>query len=247
MSSRTAPGSTPSSRRSRAVVMLPNRFDIFSPPDVEELAVQPDPGEQLLAGVGAALGDLVLMVREDQVHRRRHGCPARPYPSRRRMSSSAIAEHSMCQPGRPRPNGASQAAPTASSSGSRRLPKHEVARVLLGVLVGADPLARAGLELAPVELGQPPVGRETGRWRSRPSRPRPRTRRPDPAAPGSARSSAPMYSVARGCSVRRPDPEPVAILLERAREGIHVLAQGDALLRGAAAMVRSSTSVRFMM
>ena len=33
------------------------------------------------------------------------------------MSSSAIAEHSMCQPGRPRPNGASQAAPTASSSG----------------------------------------------------------------------------------------------------------------------------------
>ncbi len=29
----------------------------------------------------------------------------------------AIAEHSMCHPGRPRPQGVSQAAPTSSSSG----------------------------------------------------------------------------------------------------------------------------------
>src|SRR5438045_9694027 len=34
--------------------------------------------------------------------------------------SSDIAEHSRCQPGRPRPNGASQAAPTCSSIGSAR-------------------------------------------------------------------------------------------------------------------------------
>ncbi len=32
----------------------------------------------------------------------------------------AMAEHSMCQPGRPRPNGASQAAPTRSSPGRAR-------------------------------------------------------------------------------------------------------------------------------
>ncbi len=36
------------------------------------------------------------------------------------MASSDIAEHSRCQPGRPRPNGASQAAPTCSSIGSAR-------------------------------------------------------------------------------------------------------------------------------
>ena len=41
-----------------------------------------------------------------------------------------------------------------------------------------------------------------------------------------------MYSVARGCSVRRLDPEPVAVLLERAREGVHVRAERHALLAG---------------
>src|SRR5216117_3831838 len=39
-------------------------------------------------------------------------------PQHFRISSSDIAEHSRCQPGRPRPNGASHAAPTASSSAS---------------------------------------------------------------------------------------------------------------------------------
>jgi hypothetical protein len=33
-----------------------------------------------------------------------------------------------------------------------RLPEHEVARILLGILIGADPLAGTGPQLPPVEL-----------------------------------------------------------------------------------------------
>ena len=49
------------------------------------------------------LRDLVLVVRKDQDRARRHGC-RRSRPS----VFSLIAEHSMCQPGRPRPHGLSQ-------------------------------------------------------------------------------------------------------------------------------------------
>ena len=60
-------------------------------------------------------------------------------------SRSAIAEHSMCQPGRP---GRQPGLPRRLAR-LRRLPQHEVARVLLVVLVGVD--ARAALDAAVIE------------------------------------------------------------------------------------------------
>ena len=60
-----------------------------------------------------------------------------------------MAEHSRCQPGRPRPQGESHAAPARFVLGLGRLPEREVLRVLLGVVVLRD--ARARLDLARVE------------------------------------------------------------------------------------------------
>ena len=55
-----------------------------------------------------------------------------PWISKSAPSSfSAIAEHSICQPGRPGPHGRSQA---VSSPGFLRLPEREVERVLLEAL-----------------------------------------------------------------------------------------------------------------
>ena len=67
-----------------------------------------------------------------------------------------IAEHSMCQPGRPGPIAVSQ----DGSPGLRALPEREVADVVLAVLVGLDPLPHP--QLVRVEAGQPPVGRPRG-------------------------------------------------------------------------------------
>ena len=52
-----------------------------------------------------------------------------------------IAEHSMCQPGRPSPHGESH----VGSPGLRRLPEDEVLDVLLLVLVVGDAVAAARL------------------------------------------------------------------------------------------------------
>jgi hypothetical protein len=71
--------------------------------------------------VGAgALGDLVLVVGEDEV------LAAAVDVEGLAEVLPLMAEHSMCQPGRPRPHGLSQ---PGSSSG--RLPQHEVPRVRL--------------------------------------------------------------------------------------------------------------------
>ena len=67
-----------------------------------------------------------------------------------------IAEHSMCQPGRPSPI----AVDHDGSPGFGALPQGEVADVVLGVLVGLD--AFADPELLGVELGQPAVRRPRG-------------------------------------------------------------------------------------
>ena len=64
-----------------------------------------------------------------------------------------IAEHSMCQPGRPGPI----AVVPRRLAGLRALPEREVADVVLAVLVGLDPLADP--QLLGVEAGQPAVGR----------------------------------------------------------------------------------------
>src|ERR1035441_189973 len=47
--------------------MLPNRFDILVPAMVRNSTCIPGAGEVPLAGMRAALRDLVLVVREDQV------------------------------------------------------------------------------------------------------------------------------------------------------------------------------------
>ena len=64
-----------------------------------------------------------------------------------------IAEHSMCQPGRPSPI----AVDHDGSPGLGALPQREVADVVLGVLVGLDPLADP--QLLGIEPRQPAVGR----------------------------------------------------------------------------------------
>ena len=179
-------------------------------------------------GVGAALGDLVLVMREDQVHPagvdvqdvrppllpdqlQRHGraldVPARAPPPERRVPRRT---HGLIL----RP---------------RRLPEHEVPGVLLGVLVRADPLAGAGLELAAVELREPPVRRELGDRE---------IDRPVVADVRHAAGQQPLDQLDHGADVlgrprlrvRRADPQPVAILLERPREGIHVRPERHALL-----------------
>ena len=64
-----------------------------------------------------------------------------------------IAEHSMCQPGRPGPD---RRLPRRLA-GLRALPEREVADVVLGVLVGLDALADP--HLLRVEVGEPAVRR----------------------------------------------------------------------------------------
>ena len=83
--------------------------------------VHPDPGERDAPG-RLGLGDLVLVVGEDEVE-------PPPWIAKSAPSSfSAIAEHSMCQPGRPGPQGESQRGVLALLV---RLPEREVERVLL--------------------------------------------------------------------------------------------------------------------
>ena len=101
--------------------MFPADFDIFSPVELEQPVVGPDVGEAVPER--PRLGELVLVVGEDEVE------PAAVDLERRaRAVSSAITEHSMCQPGRPSPQGEGQRGVLA---GLRRLPEREVARVLL--------------------------------------------------------------------------------------------------------------------
>ena len=63
-----------------------------------------------------------------------------------------MAEHSMCQPGRPGPI----AVVPRRLAGLGALPEREVADVVLAVLVGLDPLA--DLQLLGVEPRKPAVG-----------------------------------------------------------------------------------------
>ncbi len=136
----------------------------------------------------------------------------------------------MCQPGRPRPNGASQAAPTASSAGSAAFQSAKSRRVLLGVLVRADPLAGPGPQLPPVEPGEPAVAGEPGDAE---------VHRAVLRLVGDPPVQQPLDQLDhRGdvlggprLGVRRPDPEPVAVFLERASERVHMLPERHALGR----------------
>ena len=75
-----------------------------------------------------------------------------------------IAEHSMCQPGRPSPIGVVPRRLARLGA----LPEGEVADVVLAVVVGRDPLARPGL--LGVELRQRPyAGHDAMRKKIEPS------------------------------------------------------------------------------
>ena len=128
---------------------VPGRFGHLGPVHPEMGAVQPRPDEGL-AGRRLALGDLVLVMREDQVHaagvdvegrtevghahRRAFDVPAGPARTDRRL-----------------PRGLARLGP---------LPQGEVADVVLAVLVGLDALPHP--EPFGVEAGQSAVGRPRG-------------------------------------------------------------------------------------
>ena len=65
--------------------------------------MDPVAGERRAFMGAAALGDLVLVVGEDEVE-----AAAVDVDRLARDARSIIAEHSICQPGRPRPQGLSQ-------------------------------------------------------------------------------------------------------------------------------------------
>jgi hypothetical protein len=113
---------------------LPSDFDILRAVHVEHAVVQPEAGEGRAAMRAFALRDFVLVVRELQVDAAAWMSMVSP------NVASHIAEHSMCQPGRPRPQGESQ----PGRSGGRGLPQHEVAGI---ALVRRDLDAGAGQHL----------------------------------------------------------------------------------------------------
>ena len=77
--------------------MLPVDLAIFAPP-IWRWAQCSQVRDERLAGRGLALGDLVLVVREDQVD-----AAGVDVERLARGAAMLIAEHSMCQPGRPGP------------------------------------------------------------------------------------------------------------------------------------------------
>ena len=147
--SRSARGETPVASSSPTRAMLPVDLAILVAAHLEVGAMEPGRDERL-PGRRLALGDLVLVVREDQVdaagvdverrpevghaHRRAFDVPARP----------------------PRADGGLP----RRLAGLRALPQREVADVVLAVLVGLDPLPDP--QALRIEAGQPTVGRPRG-------------------------------------------------------------------------------------
>src|SRR5579885_1514118 len=70
--------------------------------DLEMAVVHPEIGHHVMAESRAALRDLVLMMRENEIDAAAVNVNTSP------KCFQLIAEHSMCQPGRPRPQGLSQ-------------------------------------------------------------------------------------------------------------------------------------------
>ncbi len=151
---RPRPRAPKRSSASESWKMLPTDFDIFSSsvwtiPLCIQIRARGEP-----AG-GLGLGDLVLVMGEDEV-----GAAAVDREVGAELGFSAIAEHSMCQPGRPSPQGESQARVLARLA---RLPEREVERVLLelgaaGLLALVHLVGVAVRELAvAVEAADPEV------------------------------------------------------------------------------------------
>ena len=167
--------------------MLPTDFDIFSVGHLDHPVVHPDPRQRHPAG-RLGLGDLVLVVGKT----RSEPPPwiAKSVPS----SFSAIAEHSMCQPGRPSPQGEGQpvsssalrAFQSAKSSGSsfsdcgaRLLALVHLVGVAVGELAVAVEAADPEVDVAAGLVGvAAPRSAPRSARRSRRSSRRPAARRP---------------------------------------------------------------------
>ena len=159
-----SPRRAPRRSRSRTSSTLPSDFDIFSrstsrkPLCSQKRASGLPPWAQALCAISFSWCG---------------NCRSRPPPWMSIVSprcASAIAEHSMCQPGRPRPQGLSQ----PGCSGARRLPQHEVAGV---ALVRRDLDARAGEHLlARAARERAVLAETTARRTARGPRPRRRGR-----------------------------------------------------------------------
>ena len=149
--------------------MLPSDFDIFSPL-TKHPVVHPEPGERRRPAP-SRLRPLVLVVGEHEVEAAAVDVEARAEKRRR------IAEHSMCQPGRPSPQGLGQTARPAWRPSTGR------SRAATPSLAGLDPRARD-------ERVRPLAARARRSPRSarRGSRRRRPTRRPGPRST-SARSA----------------------------------------------------------
>ena len=133
----------------------------------EQAVVHPVRGERL-AGVRLGLGQLVLVVREDQVE------PAAvDVEVARRGSFMLMAEHSMCQPGRPGPQGLSQAGSPGLelfhrakspglrliADGSMRAPACSCFRVAVAELAVIGVLGDVEVDVAGRCVGEPLVDR----------------------------------------------------------------------------------------
>ncbi len=206
--------------------------------------MHPDPGEFRLAGIGAALGDLVLVVREDQVDPAgmdvQHLAPNRrvsvPAPSRSTRGASRAGPGRRAHP-RPRP----PVHPPPSPPSTGRSPGRSPSRTRRLLTRPLAPVTQFPL----IQLRQPAVGRE------------PADREIDravlplvgdalgPAGPGPGGSWRDEFG-RPGIDVRRPHPEIVPVLEEGHAYG-STCCRSEVPRSERAAMVLSSTSVRFMM
>ena len=196
--------------------------------------MQPGPDERL-AGRRLALGDLVLVVREDQVDAA--GVDVERRPEVRPCSSPSTRCASRAGPAR---------SPSShdGSPGFGALPQREVADVVLGVLVGLDALADP--QLLGIEPRQPAVGRP----RRDPEEDRAvvgaigvaRAR----AASRSASTISSMCSVARGRTSGRVMPQRVGVRQERGRDSGRRARRSSSPAAAAPRMILSSMSVMFI-
>ena len=216
------------------VMKLPSRLAHLLPLDLEEAVVHPDVRHRRRAVRAARLGDLVLVVREDEVeaagvdvedlaevalaHRRALDVPARTSPAPRRVPARLL--------------------------GARLLPEHEVGGVLLVRLDGDAGARDVVLEVAARERAV--VGH-----RVRPGtalRPPPRRRgragracRSAPASRRCCRSPAARPSASGSRAPRRPSRTARAVVSVTLR--IASLSGRPGKSRAARALILSSTSV----
>ena len=122
----------PIASNSLIVTKLPIDFDIFVAFDLQEAVVHPIIRHRSTCRARSATARVRSRGAERSGRDRRHGCR-----TPRRDTAALIAEHSMCQPGRPLPHGLSQ--PGSSPDDCFHSTK-SVGRLLVGV----DRDARAG-------------------------------------------------------------------------------------------------------